>query len=268
MKPVRRGRSNPDLFRECIDAIIDMRHGLVRLAGLMPWLDFDESFGKFFKATGRPAKPTRLMVGLHYLKHVYDLSDEEVVERWVENPYHRVPRSWREFAGATVSEMGDEASRSRPAGAGFKPLHAAAFKRRGGERWRKGGARRRQVSVEKMSASEPLTTHRNGFRRCQNGRGVGNARMSMDDTCLRSLRQPVYRRHDLTTGFDMERGNLAWSAKGNPQAAPTARENTNIHDRGGAARSSAEAAVMAVERRGCVILPDNRRQPTCPGGAS
>ncbi len=89
MKPVRRGRSNPDLFRERLDAIIDMRHGLVRLAGLMPWSDFDESFGKFFKPTGRPAKPTRLMVGLHYLKHIYDFSDEEVVERWVENPYHQ-----------------------------------------------------------------------------------------------------------------------------------------------------------------------------------
>ena len=89
MKPVRRGRSNPDLFRERLDAIIDMRHGLVRVAGLMPWSAFDESFGKFFKPIGRPAKPTRLMVGLHYLKHVYDLSDEEVVERWVENPYHQ-----------------------------------------------------------------------------------------------------------------------------------------------------------------------------------
>ncbi len=89
MKPVRRGRSNPDLFRERLDAIIDMRHGLVRLAALMPWSAFDESFGKFFKPIGRPAKPTRLMVGLHYLKHVYNLSDEEVVERWVENPYHQ-----------------------------------------------------------------------------------------------------------------------------------------------------------------------------------
>ena len=76
MKPVRRGRSNPDLFRERLDAIIDMRHSLVRLAALIPWSAFDESFGKFFKPIGRPAKPTRLMVGLHYLKHVYDLSDE------------------------------------------------------------------------------------------------------------------------------------------------------------------------------------------------
>ena len=56
MKPVRRGRANPDLFRERLDAIIDMRHGLVRLAGLMPWSDFDESFGKFFKPAGRRSR--------------------------------------------------------------------------------------------------------------------------------------------------------------------------------------------------------------------
>ena len=93
MKPVRRGRSNPDLFRERLDAIINMRHGLVRLSALMPWSMFDESFGKFFKPIGRPAKPTRLMVGLHYLKHIYNLSDEEVVERWVENAY------WQYFCG-------------------------------------------------------------------------------------------------------------------------------------------------------------------------
>ncbi len=93
MKPVRRGRSNSDLFRERLDAIIDMRHGLVRLAALIPWSTFDESSGKFFKPIGRPAKPTRLMVGLHYLKHVYNLSDEEVVERWVGPAY------WQHFYG-------------------------------------------------------------------------------------------------------------------------------------------------------------------------
>ena len=93
MKPARPGRASDDLFRERLDAIIDMRHPLVRLAGLMPWADFDESFGKFYKPLGRPAKPTRLMVGLHYLKHTYDLSDEETVDRWVENPY------WQVFCG-------------------------------------------------------------------------------------------------------------------------------------------------------------------------
>ena len=52
------------------------------------------------------------------------------------------------------------APRSRPAGAGFKLLHAAALKRRGGERWRKGGAGHHQVGDEKMIEREPLVTHR------------------------------------------------------------------------------------------------------------
>lgn len=30
--------------------------------------------------------PTRLMAGLAILKHTYDLSDEVLCERWVENP--------------------------------------------------------------------------------------------------------------------------------------------------------------------------------------
>jgi len=42
---------------------------------------------------GRPANTTRLMVGLHYLKHTYNESDESVIERWVENPY------WQYFCG-------------------------------------------------------------------------------------------------------------------------------------------------------------------------
>ena len=93
MTPLKRNRRGDDLFRERLDSIIDMKHSLVRLAGIVPWSSFDEAFGKHYKPLGRPAKPTRLMVGLHYLKHMHDLSDEEVVERWVENPY------WQYFCG-------------------------------------------------------------------------------------------------------------------------------------------------------------------------
>ena len=42
---------------------------------------------------GCPAKATRLIVGLQYLKHMYALSDDQVVMRWVENPY------WQYFCG-------------------------------------------------------------------------------------------------------------------------------------------------------------------------
>lgn len=36
---------------------------------------------------GMPPPPTRLMAGLAILKHTFNLSDEVLCERWVENPY-------------------------------------------------------------------------------------------------------------------------------------------------------------------------------------
>ncbi|MET4038171.1 IS5 family transposase [Bradyrhizobium sp. RT4a] len=93
MLPSRPSRDKNDFFRDRLDAMINMKHPLVRLSALMPWARFDKAFGRFYRQVGRPAKPARLMVGLHYLKHVYDLSDEEVVERWVENAY------WQFFCG-------------------------------------------------------------------------------------------------------------------------------------------------------------------------
>jgi transposase, IS5 family len=73
--------------------MINMSYPLVKLSRVMDWSRSDAAFGGFYRPVGRPAKPTRLMVGLHYLKHVHDLSEEETVERWVENPY------WQYFCG-------------------------------------------------------------------------------------------------------------------------------------------------------------------------
>lgn len=42
---------------------------------------------------GAPAKSVRLMVGLHYLKHTFNESDESLLDRWIENPY------WQYFCG-------------------------------------------------------------------------------------------------------------------------------------------------------------------------
>lgn len=36
-------------------------------------------------AAGRPRLPIRLMASLLYLKHAFNLSDEELVERWAGN---------------------------------------------------------------------------------------------------------------------------------------------------------------------------------------
>ena len=58
-----------DLFRHRLDNLIDMRHELVRLSGLIDWQRFDEAFGTLYAEKGRPGLPTRLMVGLHLIKH-------------------------------------------------------------------------------------------------------------------------------------------------------------------------------------------------------
>src|SRR3954468_22391005 len=79
-----------DLFRSRLDQIIDMKHPLVALGGTVDWSFLDERFGEVYTDDpGRPPLPTRLMAGLAILKHTYDLSDEVLCERWVENPYYQ-----------------------------------------------------------------------------------------------------------------------------------------------------------------------------------
>jgi len=78
----------PELFRARLDNLVDPRHPLVRLAGLIDWQRFENSFGPLYKdGVGRPGLPTRLMVGLHLLKHMDGLSDEAVCARYLDSPY-------------------------------------------------------------------------------------------------------------------------------------------------------------------------------------
>jgi transposase, IS5 family len=84
----RRESGKQDLFRSRLDQIIDMNHALVKLAGTVDWGFLEERFGSVYKdGPGAPPLPTRLMAGLAILKHTYDMSDEVLCERWVENPY-------------------------------------------------------------------------------------------------------------------------------------------------------------------------------------
>ena len=76
-----------DLFRARLDQIINMRHELVRLAEEIDWAWIDDELSVFYCDRGRPAVPTRFMVGLLLLKHIHGLSDEGVCERWVSDPY-------------------------------------------------------------------------------------------------------------------------------------------------------------------------------------
>jgi len=83
-----------DLFRSRLDQILNRKHPLFQLANQIDWQFFDGEFGQLFvENVGRPGLPTRLIVGLHYLKHAFNESDESVVARFLENPY------WQYFCG-------------------------------------------------------------------------------------------------------------------------------------------------------------------------
>ena len=114
-----------DFFRARLDSMIDMRHPLAVLANRMPWADIEAALASAFahkdrkgnvvegadlfgptcelvgagvSARGRPRLPIRLMVSLLYLKHAFDLSDEELVQRWSENV------QWQFFSGMQYYE--------------------------------------------------------------------------------------------------------------------------------------------------------------------
>jgi len=60
----------------------------------LTWEQLEKVFGSTYcPDNGRPAISTRMMVALHYLKYTHNLSDDDVVAGWIENPY------WQYFSG-------------------------------------------------------------------------------------------------------------------------------------------------------------------------
>lgn len=96
MKPHTRTAQTAEMFRPRLDEQLNMKHPLIRLAGLIDWELIEHHFaGHFTSGRGRPALPPRLVGGLLYLQHANDASDEMVVNTWLENPY------WQFFTGET-----------------------------------------------------------------------------------------------------------------------------------------------------------------------
>ena len=77
------------LFANLLDQL-NPKHPLLLLAKQLPWEFLEREFSPLYATAGRPAKPIRLMVGLSLLKHLENLSDERVVQLWVQNPYYQV----------------------------------------------------------------------------------------------------------------------------------------------------------------------------------
>ena len=88
MRPKQQPKArHDDLFHARLDQIINMKHALVTLADRIDWAWLDDELAECFSDQGRPAEPVRFMVGMFLLKHTYGLSDEQVWDRWVHDPY-------------------------------------------------------------------------------------------------------------------------------------------------------------------------------------
>ena len=117
--------STPDFFRNRIDLMIDLKHPLAVLAKRLPWAQIEAALAPKFARqdragvvvegvdmlgptltvagagrsnAGRPRLPMRLLISLVYLKHSFNLSDEELCERWSENVL------WQFFSGQEYYE--------------------------------------------------------------------------------------------------------------------------------------------------------------------
>src|SRR4029453_13127981 len=95
------------------------------------WRFLESCFGEVYSdGPGMPPLPTRLMAGLAILKHTFDLSDEELCARWVENLYfqyycgeefycHALPFDRSSMAGASGwARSGSPLSPGEPGGGG------------------------------------------------------------------------------------------------------------------------------------------------------
>ena len=85
-------------------------------------------------------------------------------------------------------------------------------------------------------------------------RGDPSCGINSEDVLIPTERHPACRRREAQPGSCKERENLAGDAKGKGASGSNRKaESTDAPERGGLPRSSDEAAVMVVERRGWVI---------------
>ena len=84
------------IFDTALERFINLEHELCVLSKKIDWNSIEKDFTVYYSKIGRPSVPIRRMIGLLLLKYIYNLSDESIVERWIENPY------WQYFSGEKV----------------------------------------------------------------------------------------------------------------------------------------------------------------------
>jgi transposase, IS5 family len=82
-----------EMFKTVLASFINPDHELCLLAKKINWDGLEKEFEPLYGTVGKPSIPIRTIVGLLLLKQMYNLGDETVVQRYLENPY------WQHFCG-------------------------------------------------------------------------------------------------------------------------------------------------------------------------
>ena len=117
------------IFDTPIERFINLEHELCILSKRIDWESIEKDFSIYYSEIGRPSVPIRRMIGLLLLKRIYNLSDEAIVDRWMENPY------WQYFSGELVFQT------SKP----FDPTDFIHFRNRIGK---EGAEKLLKVSIQ------------------------------------------------------------------------------------------------------------------------
>ncbi len=100
-----------DLFKVMLCDLVAKGHDLVLLRDAIDWRRFEEVLAPAYSSdNGRPSVPVRMMAGLTFLKYMFAMSDQDVLDNWCENPY------WLYFCGGEFFEHKpptDQATMSR-----------------------------------------------------------------------------------------------------------------------------------------------------------
>ncbi len=121
----RSEKFNPTLFGKLfhLGAKLSDTNRWLKLAEALPWEKLDEGYGRYFSAGyGRPAKDSRLVCGLLMVKQLKNISDDDAVAEFMENPYVQAFCGQEYFALEDVINPGILSERRRRLGPEFLAL--------------------------------------------------------------------------------------------------------------------------------------------------
>lgn len=114
-------RNTKPLFQELFPfgGKLDKENRWLKVAEIIPWKELEGVYAARHAKRGRPAKDSRLIVGLLAIKHMTGLSDEEVLESVRENPYQQAFCGFDQLVTDKILDPSTLTKQRRRLGKGF-----------------------------------------------------------------------------------------------------------------------------------------------------